>query len=160
MALTPPTPEQLASFMGIEVSDLDPYATEALSQAADLLLMGTGLTTDPTDETQLRFAVRGMAAMAELVITGLDNRTVVAGPFIKEHIGSYSYELAWSKIDKGLPTGCLWFDLAIRFLTAPDSFSSSTSLFENEDGLNFTDASGQSYVLGPADQVTVFGRPD
>lgn len=153
-ALVPPLSDY-ELFKGSAATD---YSAMALDQAQLLLYMATGIDTKPTDATALRIYRFGIFAMAEALENSQTTRTIAFSPFRVEEIGSYRYERGRTDVRSGIPTGILWFDMAVEYFNGLADSSlydmhTSISLFEVEDNLLFTDTSGRKVVLGPADRA-------
>ncbi len=162
--LTQPTTTEYATFEGVDVSALDPYAAEALLQATDLMAISLnfsspGTVVQTTDVFLLRIMVRGICAMAEALTQGQAARALSALPFRSETIGSYSYSYFASKLSSGQATDIMWFDLAVRLLgggVLDDNMIDSISIFERDfNGIGAE--TGRPYLIGPADQAMYYG---
>jgi len=130
------------------------YAGEALAQATDLILLGTGLTGMPTTAQDARIYSWAIFSMAEALEAYKAVRAISSSPFTEEDIGSYSYVRASSRIATGLPTGLLWVDIAIaHFMNSGANavpWSDSIQVFEADNVGTFAE-SGDRIVLGPRD---------
>lgn len=157
MSFTAPTNEFVASFLGVaedDLADAYPYMVEALGQANLLLEIGTGVSEDPEDATVLMTVRYGIAQMAEALDALRGVRTVAVMPFSSERIGNYTYMIGEfaRKAASGIPSGIMWFDLAVKALRpSSESWSNSTKVFEDDATLVYVDAQGQRRVLGPLD---------
>jgi hypothetical protein len=134
------------------------YSAMALDQAQLLLQLATGISARPTDPTALRVYRFGIFAMAEALENSQTTRSIAFSPFRVEEIGSYRYERGRTDVRAGIPTGILWFDMAVDYFNGLVDSSlydmhTSMSLFEVEDSLVFTNTQGRRVILGPADRA-------
>lgn len=133
------------------------YSAMALDQAQLLLQLAAGevASTRPTDPTDLRVYRFGIFAMAEALENNRATRSMSLSPFRVEEIGSYRYEKARQDVRRGIPTGILWFDMAVDHFIGQcplvGSMHSSIRMFDFEDGLRSLDQDGRDRILGPAE---------
>lgn len=112
MPLTLPTPYDLQNHKE-GVSDAD-----ALQRAADLLFLGAGISTDPTDPLEKRLVRDAIMDMAWYLQTAHEDLEESFSPFQSERIGSYSYTKAQRAVQSGQATGVPAFDTAISYFLA------------------------------------------
>jgi hypothetical protein len=139
------------------------YSTMALDQAQLLLQMAAGPKNagerpeNPTDERIYKF---GIFAMAEALENSRGTRSLALSPFRVEEIGSYRYEKARQDVRRGIPTGIMWFDMAVDHFTAKcpliGSMYNSITMFDYEDGLRSLDQNGRDRILGPAEVPSMY----
>jgi len=120
MSLTVPTADELAAFQHLEVVDDLTFADNALQLATDLMSVATGLTTDPTDEVQLRLMKSGIMDMAWYHLIQNENKDALYTPFSSERIGSYSYSKVAQSVARKESTGIDLFDAAVAMLKSDD----------------------------------------
>jgi len=111
-ALNPPGTDELAEFMAVSESSLDPRSESMLQQATDLMAMATALEVYPATRCG-RMMRNGILDMAWALLVGLANRTEQYSPFNSERIGSYSYSKAVAAVLAGEATGVPMFDMAV-----------------------------------------------
>ncbi len=150
--LTVPDVEDLANFSGRDESSYEIFAEEALKQATLLFELSSCLDSLPSfGSPDYELCRNAILEMADKLYLGQLYAKAKASPFQSETIGSYSYSKAAQLISSGLPTGLLWFDMAIQKLGVcehlPSIQYSSTSIFEN-DGVYVTPA-GDKFLPGP-----------
>lgn len=150
--LSVPTVEDLANFSGRDESSYDLFVEETLRQATLLFELSTCIESFPSfGSVDYELCQNAILEMADRLYLGQMYAKAKASPFQSETIGSYSYSKAMQQISSGLPTGLLWFDMAIQKLGVcthlPGVESSSTSIFE-DDGIYTTD-SGKRFLPGP-----------
>jgi hypothetical protein len=112
MPLTLPSATDLQNYKE-EVSDAD-----ALLWASDLFRLATGITTDPTDEFELRLVKLAILEMAWAIQTKHEDLEESFSPFTSERIGSYSYSKAQQDVAEGRATGISAFDRAVLYFMA------------------------------------------
>lgn len=149
-----PTVAELAAFKMRPVSFYsETYALQAMSQAALLLMLRTGISEMPEDEQEATLARYAIMDLGNQIYLESPYDEILAKPFSSESIGSYSYSKSSQAAKNGEATGSMWFDLAISQLSALDGSydvnSASISLFEREN--YYRDESGDRFVLGPSD---------
>lgn len=139
-ALVPPGTDELAEFMAVDESGLDPRAESMLLQSTDLMAMATGLEVYP-DGRCGRMMRNGILDMAWSLLVGLANRTEQFSPFNSERIGSYSYSKAAAAVLQGDATGVPLFDMAVACVagSAGGVVSISSEMVFNADGLTFAE---------------------
>lgn len=151
--LIAPSVADLATFTGRPQGSFTAYATEALSQAALLLRIATGITEYPSDPDLAQLAKNGIMDMADKLYLSAPHKEMTMGPFQSETIGSYSYTMKslTTKIQKGNDTGVLWFDLAVETLKTGAKRGSSSGeivIFEHDNNRYQLDST-TSVVPGP-----------
>ncbi len=153
-----PTVSFLAQFTGRDIATFTAYADEALLQATLLFSIVTQRTEFPDDEDLESLGVRAILEMADRIYLEQPYAGDRATPFASETIGSYSYAKyasAAARARDGIPTGLLWWDIAVDELSLAERSivaSGSVSNFERADV--WTDTSGTRYVVGPGDADT------
>jgi hypothetical protein len=159
--ISTPSLDDYAVFCDLEVSDLSTYALPSLEQGVDLMWLATSLTTEPTDAQELRILQRGIMAMAEALEVSKGYRAHTMSPYSSETIGSYSYMKVATAVRAGIPTGLLWFDVAVsHFSGTAEIQNTATALFDRmpyppaEIGLYY-ETDGSPLILGPADMAYV-----
>lgn len=149
-----PTVAELAAFKMRPVGFYtETYALQAMSQAALLLMLRTGISEMPEDDQEATLVSYAIMDLGNQIYLESPYDEILAKPFSSETIGSYSYSKSAQAAKNGETTGSMWFDLAISQLSALDGSydvnSSSISMFERND--YYQDANGNRYVLGPDD---------
>ncbi len=149
-----PTVAELAAFkMRPSGFYSETYALQAMSQAALLLMLRTGITTMPENETEAQLAKYAIMDLGNQIYLEAPYDEILAKPFSSESIGSYSYSKSAQAAKNGETTGSMWFDLAVSQLSALDGSydvnSGSISLFERSN--YYQDENGDRFVLGPDD---------
>lgn len=154
--LTPPTVDELAVFTGRTVTELGPYADEALAQSTLMFSIVTGLTDYPDDPDLEQLAKNAIMQMADHILLTQPYAEIKAGPFQSESIGSYSYSKAnqlLAKTQGGQNTGLYWWDLAVDILTVPANVDTgSGSIKCAVEGLVYTPHG--AYVPDPGNLVS------
>lgn len=122
MSITVPSTQLFYSFWGDEADDQDvDRATIFLNLAADLLWLGTGLDTDPTDARLSQLVQYAICDMAIYLYVTRDDIDAVYSPFQSERVGSYSYSKSYVQatkaVSKGESTGVPLFDMLVSYLT-------------------------------------------
>jgi hypothetical protein len=152
------TTAQMASQMGVAEASLTAFASEALAQGQHMLQLVTGITAWPTGELELATAQRGVIELSEFIYYRNPYKGTLAKPFSSETIADYTYTI--DKVRAAQPTGLMWWDEAVRLLTAEGSESvtyGGVSIFER-DGVYQT-TGGDRFVPGPSisDAVERYG---
>lgn len=167
----------LADYTGKAESALPAYATESLVQARLLFRLATCLGDGawPDDQDMSDLAWYAVMSAAEYLMLQQPYREIVAGPFMSENMGSYSYAKGRnfdtakvkSAIQAGLPTGITWFDMAVDRLGQCETVArvehGSIQLFEH-DLPTETLPDGTTRIIGPeeenpVDLPFVYSRP-
>lgn len=125
-ALNPPDTGELADFMAVEESSLDPRSEAMLQQATDLMALATGLEVYPGGRCS-RMMRTGILDMSWALLVGLANRTEQFSPFNSERIGSYSYSKAAAAVLAGDATGVPLFDMGVACVVGSGGGSVSVS---------------------------------
>jgi hypothetical protein len=107
MPLVLPTPQELEDHK-VEVTP-----EQALQHAADLFVIATGITDQPTDLMEQRLVKQAILDMAWFLQDDHENFEAKTSPFSSERIGSYSYVKAQAQ--KKLETGVPGFDMAVDY---------------------------------------------
>lgn len=157
-----PTVAELAAFkLRPATFYSEPYALQAMAQAALLLMLRTGISEMPENESEATLAKYAIMDLGNQIYLEAPYDEILAKPFSSETIGSYSYSKSAQAARNGETTGSMWFDLAISQLSALDGSydvnSGSISMFERANYVQ--DENGDRYVLGPAD-ITLPGEED
>ncbi len=152
--LPAPTIADLATFTGRPVGTFSAYAAQALSQAALLLSLLTHRTEAPEDPDLLALMNNAIMEMADRILLEQPYAAAKASPFSSETIGSYSYAKGSTAYiaKSGLPTGLLFWDLAIDLLSTKDSSlvgSGGVAVFERTEV--YSDGEGERFVPGPGE---------
>jgi hypothetical protein len=108
------SPADLSEFSGRPVASYGKYATQALLQATLLFKIGTCLARLPDSELQKDMARLAILAMADSIFLAQNYQKAAASPFSSETIGSYSYSKVAKAANAGMPTGVMWFDIAMQ----------------------------------------------
>lgn len=155
------TAADLAAFSGRpEASYPTPYTTQAIYQATFLFKLIMCLSEPPTDPDFVELMKLAILQLADAFVLVQPYQAAVAGPFQSETIGSYSYSKATfsARIQKGLPVGLNWWDLALGLLrdeNCGDTFAmvetGSLGLFERDLPIDET----SKFLQGPADINTM-----
>lgn len=149
-----PTVAELAAFkMKPESFYNSTYALQAMTQAAFLLMLRTGISEMPTDEQESTLVEYAIMDLGNIIYLESPYDTILAKPFSSETIGSYSYSKSAQAAKNGDATGSIWFDLAVEQLSALDGSyevnSESISMFERDN--LYVGIDNRRYVLGPED---------
>jgi len=159
VAITVPDVDDLTEFTGKDYTSYDEdYVDNVLQQSADLFTMATGLTTDQTEELELRVQNYAILSMADYLIPLKDTTST---DMQSERIGSYSYSRMTKEASLGNETGIGWWDRAISFFnsgsaTDLSTMFRSTLVFEAENLVDATDGNNQAYLLGPILQQDIW----
>lgn len=151
------TVDDLANFSGRPASSYTAYATNsAVPQATLLFKIGTCLADIPEDPISQELAKMGMMAMADAIVLSQPFQQVLANPFNSETIGSYSYSKVASAVNNGLPTGIVWFDLALQQMSVCETLDNIPSgggieIFEYDGAFALGRHSGNIKFLSPKD---------
>ncbi len=144
MPLTPPTPDQIATFRNEELATEEiPYIVNVAQQATDAVWATTGLEDDPSDERTARVLLNALCQFSLWLMAQDEHRDEINSPFSSERIGSYSYSKL-QQAQNGEETGIFWLDLLFRMLNSISnssdmlSWSNSEHVF-NPDGLSFAE---------------------
>lgn len=158
--------EMLATYTGRPLASFpEAFVTNsALPQALLLFKIGTCLASPDdlsTDDKQLvDFAI---LSLADAIHLSAPYQAAKANPFSGEGIGSYNYSKAVQAVQRGLPIGVMWFDLAIERLSVCDRDSGDWAgggieIFENDGvfagGVRLGGQTGNVDFLSPADLNT------
>lgn len=150
-ALNPPDTGELAEFMAVEESSLDPRSESMLQQATDLMAMATGLEVYPGGRCS-RMMRMGILDMAWALLVGLANRTEQFSPFNSERIGSYSYSKAAAAVLQGDATGVPLFDMGVACVAGGEGTTSiSSEKVFNPTGATFAE-------LAEAEAIWTYGN--
>jgi hypothetical protein len=136
MSLSLPTPDDLNSHKeGVDEAT-------ALQRAADLFVIATGVTENPTDPIEVRLIKTAILDMAWFLQEDHENREAQFSPFSSERIGSYSYTKMQAAVRAGDVTGVSGFDQAVDYFNDKNSGSTiwSTSEWVFENGYRGSDA--------------------
>lgn len=151
------TVDDLANFSGRPASSYTGYATSsAVPQSILLFKIGTCLADIPEDAVSQELARMAMTAMADAIVLAQPYQAALANPFNSETIGSYSYSKVASAVNNGLPTGIVWFDLAIQHLSVCDTLDNIPSgggieVFEHDGAFSGGRHTGNVKFLSPKD---------
>lgn len=122
--LAAPTSDDLAAFAGRPATTLGAFAPQALAQATLMFTIVTGLSDLPDDPDLRQLALNAIMELADRILLEQPYQAIAAGPFQTETLGSYSYSritATTSRVQQGIKTGLLWWDLAIDTLTVAGS---------------------------------------
>jgi hypothetical protein len=151
-----PTIAELSDYSGRPMQSYTGFAQNALLQAAVMFTTVTELT----DATSLNsddylLARMGICAMADWLYLRQPYAQAIAGPFVSENIGSYSYSKPMQEMARNAQamevmsesTGVTMYDMAVRFLAlrtrAGGVFSGGVTLFERTTGRKFGEEDGR-----------------
>lgn len=158
-----PTQIDLATFTGRSTSTFGGFADQALAQATLMLSIVTKLTELPDDPDLKQLANNAIMELADRILLEQPFQSLKAGPFQTETIGSYSYSRltpTLTKVQQGIKTGLLWWDLAVDELSLPgSSVLSHGSIDEIPDGLVRSDTTGMWTIKNAADGQDNDGMP-
>lgn len=152
------TVNDLADFSGRDVSEYTNtgYAATAIAQAMLLFKLGTCLGDNwPDDPTMAALAKMAVLSMADAIYLVQPFQKILSNPFSSETIGSYSYSKVAGAVMGGLPTGIMWFDMAMSKLSICDitdsiSMGGGIQVFE-DDGLFAQGRGNNVQFLSPED---------
>ena len=119
-----PTQADLETFTGRPAATFGGFADQALAQATLMFSIVTYLTDLPADPDLAQLANNAIMELADRILLEQPYQSIKAGPFQTETIGSYSYSRVTptvAKVQQGIKTGLLWWDLAIDRLSVPGS---------------------------------------
>lgn len=154
-----PTLDDLATFTGRPVTTFSGFASQALSQAALMFSVVTGLEALPDDPDLAQLANNAIMEMADRLVLEQPYQAISSGPFQSETIGSYTYSKVTAtstKVQNGVKTGLFWWDIAFDRLSVPGmSVLSHGSVKVLPDGLHRR-GDGDWFVVNPAEED---GRP-
>jgi len=144
MALSPPSMDELATFMGVSESDLDERAEAMLQMATDLMSLASAATVWPEGACG-RLMTQGILDMAWKLMVDLDHREETFGPYSSERIGSYSYskmgQQVASSLTAGEPSGVPFFDAAVRCASGVgNTVSLSSERVFNPDAMTYAES--------------------
>lgn len=158
-----PTQINLETFTGRPAASFGGFADQALAQATLILSIVTKLDALPTDPDLAQLANNAIMELADRILLEQPYQAVKAGPFQSETVGSYSYSRitpTLSKVQQGIKTGLLWWDLAIDELSVPgSSVLSHGGIDEIPDGLVRSQENGMWVFVNPADDQGNGGQP-
>lgn len=158
-----PTQTDLETFTGRPAASFGPFADQALAQATLMLTIVTKLEALPDDPDLAQLANNAIMELADRVLLEQPFQAIKAGPFQTETIGSYSYSRVTptvSKVQQGIKTGLLWWDLAIDELSvAGTTLLSHGGIDEIPDGLVRSQENGMWVFVDPADDQGNGGQP-
>lgn len=135
------TRTDLAGFTGRPVASFPEtfVNNSAIPQALLLFKIGTCLASpDDLTDDQKQLVDFAILSMADAIHLSAPYQASLASPFNSESIGSYSYSKTAGAIQRGLPTGIGFFDLAIQQLSVCDQmaggtvFSGGIEVFEHD----------------------------
>jgi hypothetical protein len=115
-----PTTADLEIFTGRPAATFGGFADQALAQATLMLTLVTKLTELPDDPDLAQLANNAIMELADRILLEQPFQAINAGPFQTETIGSYSYSrvtATTTKVQQGIKTGLLWWDLAVDRLS-------------------------------------------
>ena len=154
--LPAPTQSDLETFTGRPAATFGTFADQALAQATLMLTLVTGLTALPDDPDLAQLAKNAIMELADRLLLEQPFQSIKAGPFQTETIGSYSYSRVTptaTKVQQGIKTGLLWWDLAVDLLSQPGStVIANGSIDEIPDGLVRNEVTGLWNIKNPADE--------
>jgi hypothetical protein len=143
-----PTISELSDFTGIPQQSFTGFAQNALIQATVMFTAVTELVNaNNLDADDYLLAKMGINAMAAYVYFRQPYQQAIAGPFMNETIGSYSYGKAMTELARNAQgaevnseaTGVTMYDLAVRMLSlrtrAGGVFTGGVTLFERTTGI-------------------------
>lgn len=157
MAYPTYTKQDLADFSGRSVATYPDYATtSALPQATLLFKIGTCLADWPEDVIDADLARMAILSMADAIVLSQPHQKVLSNPFNSETIGSYSYSKVSGAVATGLPTGIMWFDMALSRLGVCDlaaglSAGGAIEVFEHDAAFTGGNHAGNVRMLSPQD---------
>lgn len=141
-----PTQTDLETFTGRSAATFGGFADQALAQATLMLTIVTKLTALPDDPDLAQLANNAILELADRILLEQPFQSIKAGPFQTETIGSYSYSrttATTTKVQQGIKTGLLWWDLAVDQLTVPGtSYLGHGGIDDLPDGLVYNRESG------------------
>lgn len=163
------TPSDLATYSGVPLETLTPFAVEAIAQATLLFMVVTELQDPPTDATDLQLANKGIIAMADTIYLEQPYREIKAAPINDLALGSahvskapqYIRGSAAANALRGEETGVMWWDLAVQTLALRTRrggvFGGSMEVRAAFPDLTVEvcPITGQKRVLGPAETDTL-----
>lgn len=128
-SLVIPTIDDLLDYMQEDDDDVvGEWGDQLLRQAADLFIVATSVTDEPTDTFSVRMKNNAICSLAHWLLVTNDDRDAQYSPFTSERIGSYSYSKAMQSVTSRQPVGVLWFDTAVQwFISQQDELEWSTS---------------------------------
>ncbi len=153
MALPVPTVAELATFSGRLEATYSAFATQALLQSTLLFSMLTEITDTPSDANEAQMVANAIMEMADHLYLVQPFVEIKAKPFQSETMGSYSYSVgsAASKAMSGDKTGLLWWDLCLKLLGQKTTITSNEIIVFDRDGNLWTDSTGNTVLVGPAE---------
>lgn len=156
------TVDNLSGFSGRAVGTYTntAYVPTAIAQALLLFKLGTCLGDSwPDDPTLASLAEMAVLSMADAIYLSQPFQEVLSNPFSSETIGSYSYSKVAGAVMGGLPTGIMWFDLALTKLSVCDleegniipGMGGGIEIFENDGYFTGGTQDGNVRLLSPQD---------
>lgn len=154
--LPAPTQSDLETFTGRPAATFGTFADQALAQATLMLTLVTGLTALPDDPDLAQLAKNAIMELADRLLLEQPFQSIKAGPFQTETIGSYSYSRVTptaTKVQQGIKTGLLWWDLAVDKLSVPgSSLLGHGSIDEIPEGLVRSPQTGMWIIQNAGDE--------